>query len=101
MNREDDELDADDRALVGRLRDLPPEGVEPDWAELEAAIRAQVGERAPTPWWRNWRWIVPMWALATTAETSTGPCRYPERKRRHRLSASSSTGTSRPTRYQV
>jgi hypothetical protein len=61
------DLDDEDLALVGKLRALPPEGVEPDWHKLEAAIRAEVGERAPRPWWRNWRWIVPIWALATTA----------------------------------
>jgi len=82
--REDDapELDADDRELVARLKELPPEGTEPDWQELEAAIRGEVGDQAPRPpasqrpwaardarrpWWRNWRWIVPVWALATTA----------------------------------
>ncbi|HEY5948528.1 MAG TPA: hypothetical protein VIV40_23685 [Kofleriaceae bacterium] len=64
--REDD-LEPEDRALVAKLRELPPEGAEPDWQELEAAIRAQVGDDAPRPWWRNWRWIVPVWALATTA----------------------------------
>jgi hypothetical protein len=65
--REDDQLDPEDRALVAKLRELPPEGVEPDWQALEAAIRAEVGDDAPRPWWRNWRWIVPVWALATTA----------------------------------
>ena len=69
--REDDdlpELDGEDRALIDKLRDLPPEGEEPDWQKLEAAIRAQVGSAAaPRPWWRNWRWIVPVWLLATTA----------------------------------
>ena len=65
--RDDPELDADERALVDQLRELPPEGNEPDWDQLAAAIRAQVGDRAPRPWWRNWRWIVPIWALATTA----------------------------------
>jgi hypothetical protein len=63
--REDD-LEPEDHALVAKLRELPPEGVEPDWTELEAAIRAEVGDDAPRPWWRNWRWIVPAWALATT-----------------------------------
>ena len=65
--REDDQLDAEDRALVAKLRELPPEGVEPDWQQLEAAIRAEVGDDAPRPWWRNWRWIIPVWVLATTA----------------------------------
>jgi hypothetical protein len=69
MRREDDELelDAGDRDVVDQLRALPPEGQEPDWQRLEAAIRAEVGSAAPPPWWRNWRWIVPIWALATTA----------------------------------
>lgn len=62
-----DQLDDDDLVLVAKLRALPPEGVEPDWKKLEAAIRAEVGEEAPRPWWRNWRWIVPIWALAATA----------------------------------
>ena len=61
------DLDDEDLAVVARLRALPPEGVEPDWQKLEAAIRAEVGDEAPRPWWRNWRWIVPIWALATTA----------------------------------
>ncbi len=67
--REDDPdtLDGEDRAIVAKLEELPPEGTEPDWAQLEAAIRAEVGDQAPRPWWRNWRWIVPIWALATTA----------------------------------
>src|SRR6478735_559545 len=63
----DAELDHEDRALVAKLRELPPEGTEPDWQALEAAIHAEVGDEAPRPWWRNWRWIVPVWALATTA----------------------------------
>lgn len=66
MSRED-EFDADDDALVAKLKALPPEGNEPDWKKLEAAIRAEVGDRAPVVWWRNWKWIVPVWALATTA----------------------------------
>ena len=62
------ELDDGDRALIDQLRRMPPEGDEPDWVKLEAQIRAEVGaRRAPMPWWRNWRWIVPIWALATTA----------------------------------
>jgi hypothetical protein len=62
------ELDATDRALVDTLRALPPEGEEPDWKKLEAAIRAEVSPLStPTPWWRNWRWLVPIGALATTA----------------------------------
>lgn len=61
------ELDDDDRALVDRLRALPPEGEEPDWQRLSAAIRAEVGTRAPRPWWRSWQWLAPIAALAATA----------------------------------
>ncbi|HUS29468.1 MAG TPA: hypothetical protein VMZ53_13205 [Kofleriaceae bacterium] len=64
---EDDELDDRDHELIAKLRALPPEGTEPNWQKLEAAIRAEVGDRAPRPWWRNWKWIIPVWALATTA----------------------------------
>jgi len=47
---------------------LPPDGDEPDWKKLEAAIRAEVSPLStPAPWWRNWRWLVPIGALATTA----------------------------------
>ncbi len=66
--REDHALDDDDRALIAKLRALPSEGDEPDWRALEAQIRAQVAPlRMPAPWWRNWRWLVPIGALATTA----------------------------------
>ncbi len=61
------ELDDEDRALVERLRTLGPEGEEPDWQKLSAAIRAEVGTRAPRPWWRSWQWLVPIGALAGTA----------------------------------
>ncbi|HSD90474.1 MAG TPA: hypothetical protein VLB44_23275 [Kofleriaceae bacterium] len=71
MRRDGDEhdleLDAGDREVIEKLRALPPDGQEPDWHKLEAAIRAEVGSAAPRPWWRDWRWIVPIWALATTA----------------------------------
>lgn len=73
------ELDDDDLALVAKLRALPPEGVEPDWKKLEAAIRAEVGDEAPRPWWRNWRWIVPIWVFATTAAIALLVTREPAR----------------------
>jgi hypothetical protein len=60
-------LQDDDEDIIAKLKALPPQGQEPDWQKLEAAIRAQVGDRAPPgAWWRNWKWIVPIWALATT-----------------------------------
>lgn len=74
MARADDDLpeghtlDDEDRALIAKLRELPYDGEEPDWRALEAQIRAQVAPLAmPSPWWRNWRWLVPIGALATTA----------------------------------
>jgi anti-sigma factor RsiW len=51
------------RALLGQLRELPPEGAEPDWAAMERAIRAEVGDAVPRPWWRGW-WIISVGALA-------------------------------------
>lgn len=58
-----DEADAT-RGLLGRLRELPGEGAEPDWSAMEHAIRAEVGPAAPRIWWRGWRWLVPIGALA-------------------------------------
>ncbi|MBA3461010.1 MAG: hypothetical protein H0T46_13655 [Deltaproteobacteria bacterium] len=52
------------RGLLDQLRELPPEGNEPDWSLLERAIRDEVGGTAPRPWWRGWRWLVPVGALA-------------------------------------
>jgi hypothetical protein len=70
--RSDDELDNEDRALVDKIRALPCEGDEPDWKKLEAAIRAEVAPLSPpSPWWRRWRWLVPIGALATTAAIVT------------------------------
>jgi len=55
------------RELLGRLRDLPPEGNEPDWTAMERSIRAAVGDEVPRPWWRAWRWLVPLTSCATAA----------------------------------
>jgi hypothetical protein len=73
MRSDDDlELDDDDRALVDKIRALPADGDEPDWKQLEAAIRAEVAPLSPpSPWWRRWRWLVPIGALATTAAIVT------------------------------
>lgn len=61
--------EAETRALVGQLRDLPPEGSEPDWSALEHGINAAVKNIDPTPWWARlrWRFIVPGLALAMTS----------------------------------
>ena len=58
-----DEADAT-RALLGQLREMADEGAEPDWSEMERAIRAEVGPTVPRAWWRGWRWLVPIGALA-------------------------------------
>jgi hypothetical protein len=58
------DLEPEDHALVAKLRALPGEGREPDWALLERDIALAVGPRVPLPWWRNWRWLVPAAALA-------------------------------------
>lgn len=65
MQPEDDD---DDDALIAKIRALPVEGEEPDWRKLQAAIRAEVADLPmPRPWWRNWRWLVPLSTLAATA----------------------------------
>jgi hypothetical protein len=56
------DLDAT-RALLGQLRELPRE----EAPDLSHAIGRAVGPDVPRPWWRNWRWLVPIGALAATA----------------------------------
>jgi hypothetical protein len=82
MRREDEpELDDADRELIRKVRALPGEGNEPDWDALERSIRDAVGPDAPKPWWRRWRWIVPVGALAATAAGALLWLRHPEPKR--------------------
>jgi hypothetical protein len=52
------------RTLLGSLRALPPEGVEPDWSAMAESVRDAVGQDVPRPWWRRWRWAVPLTACA-------------------------------------
>ena len=61
--------EAETRALLGQLRELPPSGNEPDWAALERGIGDAVAKLDPQPWWSKLRWrvIVPGVALAMTA----------------------------------
>lgn len=61
------DLDAEDDALVAKLRALPGEGTEPDWAQLERDISRAVGARVPLPWWRNWKWLAPAGSLVGAA----------------------------------
>jgi hypothetical protein len=78
------------RALLDRLRTLPSEGSEPDWAAMERSIHdaLAVGRDVPRPWWRNWRWLAPtatlatamvvllvMWRRPAALEPSTAPAR--------------------------
>jgi anti-sigma factor RsiW len=55
------------RSLLGSLRALPPDGVEPDWAAMARSVHDAVGQHVPRPWWRRWRWLVPVTACAATA----------------------------------
>ena len=55
------------RGLLDRLRAMPHEGDEPDWSAMERSIRAAVGDEVPRPWWRAWRWLVPLMSCATAA----------------------------------
>ncbi len=72
-----DDADAT-RALLGQLRDLPDEGAEPDWSAMERAIRDEVGPTTPRPWWRGWRWLVPIGALAMAGAVLVLVLRTPE-----------------------
>ena len=55
------------RGMIDRLRELPAEGQEPDWGELERQIRAAVGPIAPRPWWKRWFWLAPAGVLVAAA----------------------------------
>ncbi len=55
------------RAIVDQLRALPASGTEPDWAQLAQRIASAVGPGAPRAWWRNWRWLIPIGALAAAS----------------------------------
>lgn len=65
MRADDDmQLDDADEALVNRLRALPPQGGEPDWAVLEKSIHDAVGPTVPRPSLKLWQLLVPIGALA-------------------------------------
>jgi hypothetical protein len=55
------------RAIVDQLRALPVRGTEPDWSQLAQRISSAVGPTVPRVWWRNWRWLVPIGALAAAS----------------------------------
>ena len=76
-DEEQTQLDAEDEALIARVRALPPEGTEPDWAQMARSISAAVGPGVPRPWWQ--RWLVPAAALATTAAVVVLWLRHPDR----------------------
>jgi anti-sigma factor RsiW len=79
-----DEADAT-RALLGELRELPPEtdapGGAPDWAALERSILGAVGPEVPRPWWRRFgfRWALPAVALVAAAAILALVVRAPDR----------------------
>lgn len=66
------------RALLGQLRELPPEGKEPDWRAMAQAISAEVGEAAPRVWWKRWTWLAPITALALAGAVLAFVLRTPE-----------------------
>ena len=67
------------RSLLGQLRELSDEGAEPDWAAMERAIRDEVGPIVPRPWWRGWRWLVPIGPLAMAGAVLLLVLRTPEK----------------------
>ena len=68
------------RDLLGKLRELPPDAGEPDWAALERSIGDAVGPEVPRAWWRRFgrRWIVPGVTLAAGAAIAALVMRAPE-----------------------
>lgn len=61
-------LDAEDEALIARLKALPSEGVEPNWRLMEDAIGNEVsGQPTSVPWWRNLPIMVPVSLCAAAA----------------------------------
>ncbi len=66
------------RDLLGTLRALPDEGTEPDWAKMERAIRDEVGDSVPRSWWRGWRWLIPVGALAISGAVLALVLRTPD-----------------------
>jgi len=73
-----DDADAT-RSLLGTLRELPAEGAEPDWSAMERSIRDEVGPTVPRSWWRGWRWLVPIGALAMAGAVLLLVLRTPEK----------------------
>lgn len=55
-----DELDADDRALIAKIKALPDEHAEPDWTAMARNIRLAVADEKPR---RRW-WLFALPALA-------------------------------------
>jgi hypothetical protein len=55
------------RAMIGKLRELPREGKEPDWTAMAHTIRTAVGPAMPRPWWRRWQAIGSLSVLVATA----------------------------------
>ncbi len=75
------------RSLLGQLRELRDEGAEPDWSAMERAIRTEVGTDVPRSWWRGWRWLVPIGALAMAGAMLLIVLRAPAQKPRDDVGA--------------
>lgn len=56
------------RDMLDQLRALPDETPSVDWAAMERAIHAEVGDDVPRrAWWFRWRFALPAFALAGAA----------------------------------
>jgi hypothetical protein len=69
------------RTTLAALRELPHDGVEPEWAALERRIAGAVPAKVPTSWWRRLRWVAPVGALAATAATALVLFHHPASER--------------------
>lgn len=65
-----DDLDDDDRALIARLRALPPEGREPSWESFGRELGRKLDAAPPAPWWRRW-WAPALGASLAAATAVT------------------------------
>lgn len=56
------------RDMLDQLRALPDQTPSVDWAAMERAIHAEVGDEVPKrSWWFRWRFALPAFALAGAA----------------------------------
>jgi anti-sigma factor RsiW len=62
-----DQLRAHPSASASASATLAGESGEPDWAALAQRIDRAVGPGMPRVWWRSWKWLVPIGALAVAS----------------------------------